>query len=223
MKLVDGWYFPDGESHLPTWIANPKVRMILNGRAAYQGQKQVATMELCRNFRTAVDIGGHVGLWSFNLAAKFEHVHAFEPVADHRACFERNVLDVHDGVTKAANVTLHACALGDREDMISIITAPTSSGDSRVNGPGDIPMHTLDSMGITDVDLVKVDAEGFELFILMGAVETLKRDLPVIVVEQKPGHAVKYGLGDRDAIPFLESLGYRVAREMSGDFLCVPQ
>ena len=215
MKFVDGWYFPDGETHLPAWIANPKVRMMLNGRAAYQGQKQVAAMELCKQHRTAIDVGGHVGLWSFNLGHRFKVVHAFEPVVAHRECFAKNVAD------PVADVYLHPCALGEREGRVSIRTEPTSSGDSRVDGAGDIPMRRLDEFGFTDVDLVKVDCEGYELFVLRGAEEILARQKPVVMVEQKPGHAQKFGLGERDAVTYLESMGYRVAREMSGDFLMV--
>lgn len=216
MIKIDGWYFPDGESHLPQWMANQKVRMFLNGRAAYQGQKQQAVLDLCARRRTAVDVGGHIGLWSFNLAHDFDQVHAFEPVAAHRDCFQKNVLDI------MKNVELHACALGDSEGMVSIRTEPTSSGDSRVNGPGDIPLHTLDSFALSQVDLIKIDTEGFELFVLRGAEELLARQKPVVIVEQKPGHAQKYGLGETDAVPYLVSLGYRVAKEMAGDFILVP-
>lgn len=216
MKIVDGWWFPDGESHLPQWMANPKVRMILNGRAAYQGQKQAAALAECKFFRTAVDVGGHIGLWSFNLAHRFKEVHAFEPVAAHRECFTRNIEPL-------TNVTLHPLALGAQQGSVSIRTEPTSSGDSRVDGDGDIPMVTLDSMDLEDVDLIKIDCEGYELHVLRGATETLARCRPVVIVEQKPGHGVKFGLGDKDALPFLESLGYRTVREMSGDFICVPR
>lgn len=214
MKKVDGWFFPDGESHLPAWMANPKVRMMLNGRAAYQGQKQVAAMSFCKQFRTAVDVGGHVGLWSFNLAHRFAAVEAFEPVAVHRDCFLMNTSDIE-------KITLHACALGAAPGSVSIRTEPTSSGDSRVDGAGDIPMVTLDSMELENVDFIKIDCEGTELFVLQGAEATLAKWKPVVCVEQKPGHAQKYGLGERDAVPFLQSLGYRLVREMSGDFLLV--
>lgn len=214
MKFTNGWFFPDSESHLINWMGNPKVRMSLNGRAAYQGQKQVAAMNLCTSFGTAVDVGGHIGLWSFNLAQRFKQVHAFEPVAAHRDCFERNTI----GLT---NITLHGCALGDREGRVSIKTEPTSSGDSRVVGPGDIPLHTLDSFHLSDVSLVKIDTEGFELFVLRGAEELLARQKPVLIVEQKAGHAQKYGLGETDAVPYLQSLGYRVAKVLSGDYLMV--
>lgn len=215
MKHIDGWWFPDGESHLPTWMANPKVRMFLNGRAAYQGQKQKAAMELCTQFRTAVDVGGHVGLHSFNLAHAFDHVRVFEPVAAHCECFVKNTAEL-------TNIHLHQCALGAEEGMVNIRTEPTSSGDSRIDGVGDIPMRTLDSFDLQEVDYLKIDCEGAELFVLRGAEATIVRFKPVIMVEQKPGHAQKYGLGERDAVPFLQSLDYRLARELSGDFIMVP-
>lgn len=214
MVKIDGWYFPDGEKHLPAWMANAKVRMRLNGRSAYQGQKQTAALSLCKKRRVAVDVGAHIGLWSFNLSHAFERVEAFEPVAVHRECFTQNLL-VCD------NVRLHACALGDKPGKVSIRTEPTSSGDSRVDGPGEIPMNTLDSYDFDNVDLIKIDTEGFELFVLRGAIATIAKCKPVVVVEQKPGHAQKYEVGEREAIPYLEGLGYRVAREMSGDFLMV--
>ena len=212
MKFEDGWWFPDGEEHLPGWMADPRVRMILNKRPAYQGQKQHAVMDLCRQHRVAVDVGAHVGLWSYNLAHRFTQVHAFEPVAAHRECFARNL----EGIE---NVTLHPCALGDREARVNIRTEPTSSGDSRVDGPGEIPMHTLDSFRLEEVDLLKIDTEGFELFILRGAEELLARQKPVVIVEQKRGHASRFGLGDKDAVPYLKSLGYKLMQEISGDFI----
>jgi len=213
-KFQDSWWFPDHEQHLPQWMASPKARMILNGRPAYQGKKQQAALAAVRQHRTAIDVGGHIGLWSYNLAHAFQHVHAFEPVEAHRACFARNV--------EAVNVTLHACALGASEGRVSIHTAPTSTGDSWVKGGGDIPMVTLDSVGLADVDFIKIDCEGYEENVLRGAIETIKRDRPVIIVEQKRDMATaRFGLEPLGAVKFLQSLGYQVAQEISGDYLMV--
>ena len=220
MKFVDSWWFPDHEQHLPQWMATPKARMIINGRPAYQGKKQLAALAavglLGRGApRTAVDVGGHIGLWSYNLAPAFQQVLAFEPVAEHRACFEKNVT--------APNVGLFAFALGATEGSVSIHTAPTSSGDSWVKGAGDIPMRTLDSFPIEGVDFIKIDCEGYEENVLRGAVETIKRDRPVIIVEQKRDMATsRFGLEPLGAVHFLLKLGYRQQQELSGDYLMVP-
>lgn len=217
MKQAHGWWLPDHEQHLIAWMSHPKnVTQVLDGRVMYQAVKQRAAMEACTSFRTAVDVGGHVGLWSYYLARRFARVHAFEPVEEHRQCFAKNI-------NGSGSVTLHACALGSQNGSISINTTRSSSGDSWVNGDGDIPMRTLDDFDLPDVDFMKLDCEGYELHALHGAVETLKRCRPVVIVEQKPNRAQKFGLTERGAVGYLESLGYRLAREISGDFILVPQ
>jgi FkbM family methyltransferase len=216
MEKTNDWWFPDNEKNLPSWLKKAKknkLAAILNGREAYQGKKQVAAMAACKQFRNAIDVGGHVGLWSFNLSHKFKHVDAFEPVQAHRDCFSKNVLATRP------NVTLHACALGSCEGSVSMFTEKSSSGDTRVAGEGDIPMKTLDSFNLTDVDLIKIDCEGYELFVIKGGIETIRRCKPTVIVEQKPGHGKVYGLSDTAAIPFLKGMGYTLRKEIAGDFI----
>lgn len=213
-----GWFLPDGESHLPEWMR--KTNDVSDGRQRYQGKKQLMAMQWCRQFRVAVDVGAHVGLWAYYLAKRFQVVQAFEPVAAHRECFLMNQI--------GSNVVLHDCALGEKAGSVSMKTAPTSSGDSfvaghsmlaQVNGSGDIPMKRLDEFAMADVDFLKVDCEGYELYVLRGAEETLKRCRPCVIVEQKPGHAQKFGLGETDAVDYLRSLGAHLRAVKSGDFI----
>lgn len=209
MKQFGGWNFPDHETHLIEWLR--KVNDDKDGRLRYQGKKQDLALSFCRSKRVAIDISGHVGLWSFYLAQLFEQVHAFEPVADHRDCFNANV--------QTGNLVLYPCALGDREGSIAMHTSTGSSGDSWVSGGGDIPMHRLDSYGFSDVDFIKIDCEGSELPVLRGAEETLRRCRPVVIVEQKPGHAQRFGFGETAAVDYLQSLGATLKARKAGDFV----
>lgn len=216
MKHVMGWWFPDHERHLLEWMANPKGAMVVNGRNAYQAKKQLRAMDFVPKDRrrVAIDVGGHVGTWSFNLAHWFEKVEAFEPVAAHRECFEKNIT--------RANVTLHPFALGDREGTVSISTEIGSSGNSFVKGEGKIPLKTLDSFNFENVDFCKCDCEGFEEFVLRGAEALIEAWKPVIVVEQKRDmSATRYGLKPLSAVKFLIDRGYKTAAEMSGDYIMV--
>jgi len=194
---------------------------IVDGKGTYQIKKLRAAISHCKNFRTALDVGAHCGMWSMQLQKKFQHVHAFEPVAAHRECFLRNVPNAE--VDAMQSVTLHPFALGAHEGRVSILTEPTSSGDSRVGGIGDIPMVTLDSLNLQDIDFIKIDCEGYELYVLNGAVDLIHRWHPVIIVEQKPKHAQVYGLRETQAVEWLGERGYRLAREMAGDFIMVPE
>lgn len=216
-KTVHGWVFPQHELHLPVWMDHPKNRLYLNGRLAYQGKKQVAAMKYCTRHRVAIDVGAHVGLWSYNMAHEFATVFAFEPVAEHRECFEKNMVGV------GQHVHIMAMALGAELGAVSIATEAGSSGNSTVSGPGAIPMHTLDGLLLDNVDFIKVDCEGYEENVLRGGAETIKRDKPVIIVEQKRAMAAKMGLKTLGAVDFLKTLGYKVTKEISGDYIMVPQ
>lgn len=217
MKKVGDWWWPDHERHLIEWMANPKGTALINGRLAYQAKKQLRCMDFCPTDRrrVAIDVGGHCGTWSWNLAHWFEKVEAFEPVAEHRECFEKNVT--------RPNVTLHPYALGDREGMISIVTEDGSSGNSFIKGKGTIPMKTLDSFGFENVDFIKIDVEGAEDFVLRGGEQMIERWKPVVVVEQKRSMSQeRFGLKPLSAVKFLIDLGYKVADEISGDYFLVP-
>jgi len=215
MKQISGWWMPDHEAHLGPWMAAPKNKLILNGRQAYQGKKQLAALKHVKQHRVAIDVGGHVGLWSFNLAHEFATVFAFEPVAEHRACFERNLQGV------GQHVHLEAMALGAIEGTVSMHSEHGSSGNTTVAGKGDIPMHTLDSLELQDVDFMKLDCEGYEENVLRGGAETIKAWKPVIVVEQKRDMSARFGLDTKGAVTFLKSLGYVQAEEISGDHIMV--
>lgn len=219
MRLADGWYWPDRETHMCQWMADPRNRVMLNGRPAYQGKKQIAALKLCEStaMRTALDVGAHIGTWAYNLAPVFRTVRCFEPVQEHRDCLTMNLV--------AENVYIMPVALGDRAGMVTMYTGPNSTGDTWVDPKvpgGSVQMMTLDSLEYDDVDFIKIDAEGFEEPILRGAAKTIRKCAPVICVEQKRDFPRKYGLQPQGAVAYLETLGYRVAQEIGGDYLMIP-
>lgn len=221
MKQHQGVWFPDHEQHLLDWMT--KNGEIVDGRGTYQIKKLRAAIAHCRSFRRAVDVGAHIGLWSMQLAKRFQWVAAFEPVAAHRECLYANIPGAEgDG---NSNVSVYQCALGDHEGTVQIETLPSSSGDSRValDAPGEIPLHMLDQFQLRDVDFIKLDCEGYELFALKGGAQTIARDLPVICVEQKPGRAQRFGLPELGAVEWLtKQFGYKCVEKLSGDYVMVP-
>lgn len=199
MLTFDQWHFPDGETHLPSKMRKKNIRV--DGRLTYQYPLYQQGLARCRFRRVAIDVGAHVGLFSYWMVRDFARVVAFEPVASHCECWRVNVpARVQD--------ELHVCALGAGTGSVRMQTAlATSSGGTAVAGVGPIPLCTLDSFAVADVDLLKVDCEGYELEVLKGAVDTLTRCHPVCIVEQRPNQVASFKHGPLDGVHFLRRLG----------------
>jgi FkbM family methyltransferase len=210
-----GVWLPDGEKHFPEWMT--RNGEIVDGRGTYQIKKIRAALSHCRSFRTAVDVGGHVGLWSMRLVKTFQVVHAFEPMAVFRECFERNLAG------EVNRVVLYPVALGRERGRVSMAYDPADSGGTHVDAAvagGDAEMLPLDEYDFSDVDLVKIDCEGFEHHVIAGARETLLRCRPCVIVEQKP-HKLgpNFGIKGTPAVDALRQLGWIVQREIGGDYI----
>lgn len=229
-----GWWLPDREAHLQDWMTRVNKRVVGPGgeeRLAYQYHKYEKLLPWAKQRRIAVDVGAHVGLWSWVLARDFEEVVAFEPVPGHYLCWMKNMQQA------CKNAWLWPHALGETSGNVILRTRTAdSSGDTGVEPGAPEPgnslfpldpgyfsaeLQTLDSFDLVHVDLMKLDCEGYELFALKGAVETLKRCRPAIIVEQKPetGFEARYGVTAKDCIAFLTGLGAVQRQVIQGDYI----
>ena len=214
-KQVRGIWLPATEEHL---VAHIERGPEFAGAGTYQLQKFQAAFPHIKNFRHAVDIGAHVGLWSRIFARCFARLTAFEPMEAHRACFVENVRP-----GQGCEIELHPFALTSEEEVLRFAVSPESTGATHVKAKDDgvgpqVAARPLDSFALSQIDFLKIDCEGYEYFILKGAEQTVRRERPCIVVEQKPRKGSMYGLDDRDAVKLLQSWGAELKFQIAGDF-----
>ena len=159
-------------------------------------------LEYVQSWRVCLDIGSNIGQWTRPLAKKFQSVVCFEPNPNFRECFKRNIPE--------HNVVLWPYGLSDREHKA------TQDFNSTVmhHGDGDIDCRTLDSFGLTNVDFVKIDVDGFELPLLEGARNTLAQNDAVINIEMKRS---KRPDTVNKCESILKDLGYRFAKRTKSD------
>lgn len=152
-----------------------------------------------------LDIGANIGHYTLKLSALVGirgRVIAFEPVPETFELLAANIARL-----PINNVTLMNIAVSDKTKILGINIPEFESGLSNYyqasltnNSNGlSVLCFSIDSLNICDpVKLVKIDAEGHEIFALKGMKDLLKRDHPILIVE---------GSSDEVAT-FLKDLGY---------------
>jgi len=165
---------------------------------------------------TILDIGAHDGLLTRPFAAlPGARVIAFEPLPPAMARLRTGF-----GGSVPPNVVLREEALGAAPGEATLTLpvvdgAPAEQWASLAKtyaehaGVGTqahrVRVITLDSLGLTDVTAVKLDAEGFEQEVLEGARATLSRCRPALSLEIEERHRPG---STRDVPALLAGLGY---------------
>ena len=174
------------------------------------------------NNGVVIDVGGHAGQFSKMFAdiAQQGCIFTFEP-----ATYARTILHTVLFLNKKHNVVVVPAGLGAHGGC-EIINIPLkrkrslgfglshigdeNSGRIVVREP--VVLITLDEFiiktGIERVDFIKADIEGWELKMLEGARETLKRFRPTIMIELNEDHLKRAGDSLADTWSFLTTIGY---------------
>lgn len=139
--------------------------------------------------QTIFDVGANVGQSTLKFRAAFPNarIFSFEPVLDTFKELTANVSsDV--GIT-----TCHQIALGNEQGQRTIYLSDQSLTNSLVkpqelSTPEVVTISTIDNFAaeqsVTQIDLLKIDAEGFDLEVLKGAKKMISsQKVPFILVE----------------------------------------
>lgn len=177
----------------------------------YQFHTLLSALPFVKETKQAIDIGGHIGLYSSALLDSFDRVDSFEPSPKNIACFKKNVPEAK----------IHTIALGDKEEVLKLNIAPDNTGNnSIVESFGKatvlIEVKTLDQFEFEDVNLIKIDVQGYEEQVLKGSGETIKKNKPIMIVELITH---KDSPPNKAAMKILESYGYETVFIMGKDYI----
>lgn len=163
-----------------------------------------------------IQAGGHVGVWPNRLVEYFNTVYTFEPHPDNYAALLEN--------TKGKNqIKAYKMALGDGWRTDSLKFSDKSTGMHYIAHGGDAIVN------MTSIDLfckehnlfpgaIFLDVEGFELFALLGAEKTIKRNAPLITCEENEC-GKRYGVKPGEITKYLKKFGYKMARKYKKDLI----
>lgn len=186
--ILDGLYEVDELDLFTQWLYSLKNKSIFDG--------------------VAVDVGANIGNHSLYFSDHFGAVHAFEP---HPLTYK--LLSLNSEMV--GNVKCYNYGLSSLEGAAELVLDGRNMSGARVANKGDgqsigIHLKTLDAaMDEADgkpIRLLKIDVEGHESDVLMGAKVTIKKHLPIILFEQ---HPADFANGTSRAIELIRSYGYK--------------
>lgn len=161
---------------------------------------------LLRPGDTVVDVGANIGTVTLALAGKVGPggvVHAFEPQR-----FVFTVLCANLALNGLTNVHPHRAALGRAPGRIAVPAMPPDQahnfGAVSLGAGEPVALETIDSLGLETCRLIKLDVEGMEYDVLLGAGQTIGRCHPAVYFEAKKNE------GTRRSIAWLKERGYRL-------------
>ncbi len=176
MRLMhNGWYVPDDDKKISFVLEND----IDKTNPSYEGKFRNQILEHLPNKRTFIDVGANVGIWSFPFIGKFKKIIGYEPSKQNIECLKANVGDLIEIRTKAV-----ANFVGEAD----FHQAGKNCGDGKLCRPGInpsyiVPVVKLDNEELTEVDLIKIDVQGWELEVLQGAINLIQNQKPWVIFE----------------------------------------
>ena len=192
-----------------------------------------------------IDVGANIGFLSMQFASRCSKgkVFSFEPDAQNFENLKRNI-----ELNNFDNVSIYKNALGATAETVTLYKIfENNPGANRIlfTKP-DVPHQqeridvlVLDKIAgdfnIPRVDVMKIDVEGFEIFVLQGATQMISKWRPVLFVELAEVNLRQHGFTAVALVEFIEQLWYDVrdARTMQAvdkfktdyhtDIICFPQ
>jgi FkbM family methyltransferase len=172
---------------------------------------------------TFIDVGAHMGTYSIILSSYCKQVYSFEPQGSTFECLNQGI-----NANKITNIITHNVGIGSKEEMLSLShVSEDGGGSSLLNNISDmtglktlsqevVDVVPLDSYEINNINLIKIDVEGFELEVLKGAVKTLERNnYPPILFEAWPNEW--YQEQREELIDYAKGLGYNIHKVGGSD------
>ena len=171
-----------------------------------------SSLDLCKEFRTAIQAGGNIGIYPAALAQRFTRVYTVEPDAANFAALQINTSNQQKIIARRA-------AFGKERGRAAIDQIqPDNIGAHQIQQGDEFEVITIDSLGVTDCDLLQLDVEGSEHEALLGAIATIEASWPVITLELKT-LGERYGYTDADTINLLAGMGYEIADRVNRDVI----
>lgn len=199
MKILDnGIAVIEGDSHISRWQEE-------SGRIDHDLTVEYHILPMLKPHFHCVDAGAFNGDHTVRYAQSVPngHVFAFEPNPEAYQCLVHNIKSY-------SNAGAFCYGLSDKLERRKFLIDSNAGGSHLLKAEdGEVYCVPLDNLGLGHIDFFKLDVEGYELFALKGAEQTIRRCNPIILVEMNAGTLARNGVRYQDIFEFLANLGYQ--------------
>jgi len=180
----------------PKDLTGPSFHLAYDLDQGFQNYEEIDKEEIVKNLPKDgifIDVGANIGLFSLYVSKKCPQVQifSFEPNSQVRKCLENT-----KRYNKLENLIIHSNAVGKTETNGKLFKSSHNDGGhslnqdyEQING-GDfeevkvLPLSKSKTLDITKkVDVIKIDVEGAEKEVLEGALDLIKTDKPMLLIE----------------------------------------
>jgi len=190
--------------------------------------------EKCVNSNSIViECGCHIGTHTVKLAKICHTIYGFEPMPE-----TNNILHINLGLNKIKNAIISSEGLSYEIGKTSFIwinkTNPGGSclDNNPMGNPPNITdinqrikvsLTTIDTLNLEKVDFIKIDVEGYEPYVIRGAMKTIEKCKPIIVMEVWKNYNCDIDMNyTKQLFQCLLDIGYTVEYIDGPDFLFLP-
>jgi len=174
-QLANGWLVPDDDTRVTGLLENDKSME----NPAYEDKYRQAILDHLPNKRTFIDVGANVGIWSLPMSKHFKKTVSYEPSKQNIECIKMNI---------PTGIELREKAVADFSGEAEFHQAGKNCGDGKLCREGvkssyKVPVVKLDEENLTEVDMVKIDTQGWELEVLKGMKSIIETQRPWVMIE----------------------------------------
>lgn len=161
-------------------------------RIALQKYEEYESILILRNVNknsVVADVGANIGYYTLLLAKICKKVYALEPDKNCFGILKKNVKE-----NNLKNVVLINKAVSDGKGKVEFVVDKVNLGNSRIKSQRDcfaeprndvVSCDTLDDILINEkqIDLIKIDVQGWEPKVILGAKKIIAKYSPVLFLE----------------------------------------
>jgi len=175
-----------------------------------------------------VDVGANIGYYTILMSYYSNKVYSFEPVSEYFSILKN--ICIKNKIEEKTVLHNFALSSENKETNINVTTESAT-------------LHMLDSWKLQDmrqinkvlcfkmddiinekIDLIKIDCDGHDPFVIKGAENIIRKYKPIIVVEVAKSYYKKSGWSFNDFYSYISSLEYSINSEENPEkVLCLDE